>query len=63
MLEARIFDRWGEEIYFFNDILKGWPGTRQNGSACKQDVYVYKVEVIDAGNSEHTYIGHVNLIR
>lgn len=62
-LVARIFDRWGEEIYLFDDINKGWPGTKQNGTECKQDVYVYRVEVMDAKGDPHTYIGNVNLIR
>ncbi len=62
-MTARIFDRWGEEIYFFDDINKGWPGTWQNGKECKQDVYVYRVEVVDGIGDTHTYIGNVNLIR
>jgi gliding motility-associated-like protein len=62
-IEVRIFDRWGEELYFFDDLAKGWPGTRQNGSWCKQDVYVFRVEVTDPSNDEHVIIGNVNLIR
>jgi gliding motility-associated-like protein len=62
-LEVRIFDRWGEELYFFDDLEKGWPGTRQNGSICKQDVYVFRVEVISAAGDKHVIIGNVNLIR
>jgi gliding motility-associated-like protein len=62
-LEVRIFDRWGEELYFFDDLAKGWPGTRQNGSVCKQDVYVFRVEVTDPSNTTHVILGNVNLIR
>jgi len=60
---VRIFDRWGEEIYSFDNINKGWPGTKQNGQECKQDVYVYRVEVMDGKGDPHTYSGNVNLIR
>lgn len=62
-LEVRIFDRWGEELYFFDDLAKGWPGTRQNGSICKQDVYVFRIEVTDPSNTTHVILGNVNLIR
>lgn len=63
-IEARIFDRWGEELYYFDDLQKGWPGTRQTGgTVCKQDVYVYRVVVTDPSNDEHTFIGRVTLIR
>jgi gliding motility-associated-like protein len=60
---VRIFDRWGEEIYTFDNINKGWPGTKQNGQECKQDVYVYRIEVMDGKGDPHTYYGNVNLIR
>jgi gliding motility-associated-like protein len=61
--EARIFDRWGEELYFFDNIDKGWDGTRQNGSLCQQGVYVYKILITDGKGDFHEYIGNVNLIR
>jgi gliding motility-associated-like protein len=60
---VRIFDRWGEEIYTFDNINKGWPGTKQNGSLCKQDVYVYRIEVTDGNDDFHEIVGQVNLIR
>jgi gliding motility-associated-like protein len=62
-LEVRIFDRWGEEIYFFDDLEKGWPGTKQNGSVCKQDVYVFRVVATDPSNNEHTILGRVTLLK
>lgn len=60
---ARIFDRWGEEIYSFDTIDKGWPGTMQNGNPCQQGVYVYKIVVQDHLGDYHEYYGNVNLIR
>lgn len=62
-IEVRIFDRWGEELYSFYSIDKGWPGTRQNGNLCQQGVYVYKVTVQDGKGDWHEYSGNVNLIR
>ncbi len=62
-ITVRIFDRWGEELYTFTDINKGWPGTKQNGNECKQDVYVYRIEVTDGNDDFHELMGQINLIR
>jgi gliding motility-associated-like protein len=62
-LEARIFDRWGEEIFSFFDINKGWDGTTTNGYNCQLGVYVYKVTATNYLNEEFNFIGHVNLLR
>jgi len=62
-IEVRIFDRWGEELYFFDDLAKGWPGTRQNGQVCKQDVYVFRIVATDPQSNDHTILGRVTLIR
>jgi len=61
--EMRIFDRWGMEIFYSNDMSKGWNGQRINGSLCMQDVYVYKVSATDINGDEYELMGQVNLIR
>lgn len=62
--EMWIFDRWGEMIYYTDDIAKGWDGKRQGKSQeCKQDVYVWKVKLKDVLGKKHEYIGHVTLLR
>ncbi|MEY5041975.1 MAG: hypothetical protein RLZZ414_1528, partial [Bacteroidota bacterium] len=40
--EMYIFSRWGEEIYYTNEIEKGWDGTYM-GNVVHVDVYVYKI--------------------
>jgi gliding motility-associated-like protein len=62
-IDVKIFDRWGEEIFNFTDINKGWGGHTRNGSLCQQDTYVYHVDVVDVLNKDHQYVGKVNLIR
>lgn len=57
-----IFNRWGELIYQTDDINKGWDGTRF-GSDCQQDVYLYRIDVVDINLKKHQYIGSVSLIR
>lgn len=61
--EMWIFDRWGEMIYYTDDILKGWNGKVQGkDKECKQDVYVWKVKIKDVLGKKHDYIGHVTLL-
>lgn len=62
-LDARIFNRWGEEIYYFDDVNEGWPGTRQNGGICQMGVYVYQVTVITLMGNELNFRGQINLLR
>ncbi len=62
--EMLIFDRWGERVFSSSDINMGWNGKRNNiGEAAQQDVYVYKIHLVDWKGLAHDYIGHVTLIR
>ena len=58
-----IFDRWGNFLFFSDDVTKGWDG-RYKGSMSQIDVYVWKVTVHETNNGkEHDYIGSVSLVR
>ena len=58
-----IFDRWGELIFKSTDEKLGWDGTNKNMKA-KEDVYVWKIKVKDAQNSDtHEKTGSVTLLR
>ena len=59
--EMYIFDRWGNEIYYTNDMSKGWDGTVKNVIA-PQDVYVYKITVKDLKMKTKKFTGHITLI-
>ncbi len=62
--EMWIFDRWGEMIYYSDDITKGWDGKVQAKSGVeKQDVYIWKVKLKDVLGKKHEYVGHVTLLR
>jgi gliding motility-associated-like protein len=59
-----IFDRWGEMIYFTDDIKKGWDGSvKRKKVEEKTDVYQYKVLVTDLKGKIHQYVGHVTLLK
>jgi len=62
--EMWIFDRWGNMIYYTDDLNKGWDGRANGGSDVAQvDTYVYKIRAKDFLETKHQYIGHVNLIK
>jgi gliding motility-associated-like protein len=58
-----IFDRWGQEQFTSTDTALGWDGNI-GGTAAKQDVYVWRLEVLGVRNTEtQERIGHVTLLR
>lgn len=62
--EMRIFDRWGNMIYYADHINKPWNGKMDNvGELVQQEVYVYQINIKDNKSKEHQYVGSVTLIR
>ncbi len=59
-----IFDRWGNKVFESYDITKGWNGkVKATGKLVEEDVYVWKVDIVDIYNKQHRYIGHVSVLR
>ncbi|MCC6180722.1 MAG: gliding motility-associated C-terminal domain-containing protein, partial [Bacteroidia bacterium] len=58
-----IFDRWGEKVFYTDDLAKGWDGSVKGNSRTKQEVYVWKVKLTDVLGKKHEYIGHVTLVK
>lgn len=59
-----VFDRWGEMLYYTQDIDKGWDGNvKGNKIDTKMDVFQWKVIIMDVNNKQHEYVGHVSLIK
>ncbi len=60
----RIFDRWGNMIFFSDNINKPWDGKSKQGKEISlADVYVYSILATDFKGQEHSYKGAVTLIR
>ncbi len=60
-----VFDRWGENIFYSSDINKGWNGTLRGGNSTivQEGVYVWKVNLEDALQTNHNYHGTVTIIK
>jgi gliding motility-associated-like protein len=59
-----IFDRWGNMIFYTDDIKIPWDGTANHGTdKAQRDVYVYSIDVIDYKKKKHNYKGTVTLMR
>jgi gliding motility-associated-like protein len=60
--ELSIFDRWGEELYYSDDMNNGWNGIYK-GVLAKTEAYVWKVKFTDILGDSGTIFGTVTLIR
>lgn len=61
-MEFRVFNQWGELIFFTTDLNKGWDGTHK-GVAQPTGVYAYTLKVVLQDNTVKVKTGSVNLIR
>ncbi len=62
--ELMIFDRWGNLIFYSDELDKTWDGKANQGAEkAQQDTYVWKVKLTDVFRKKHNYIGTVSIIR
>jgi gliding motility-associated-like protein len=62
--EMWIFDRWGNMIYYTDDLNKGWDGRVQGHSEISQiDTYVWKINAVDLAGTKHNLLGKVSLVK
>ena len=62
--ELMVFDRWGNFIFYADNINKGWDGRANAGAdIVQQDVYIWKVSLTDIFNKKHSFIGTVTLVK
>ncbi|MGZ4068268.1 MAG: PKD domain-containing protein, partial [Bacteroidia bacterium] len=60
-----IFDRWGNQVFFSDDIYKGWDGRYQSKGTeiVQEDVYVWKIELKTFKNEPKMLKGTVSLLK
>lgn len=62
--EMKIFDRWGNMIFFTDELNKPWDGRANYGNEmAQQDVYVYSIKITDINKRKHDYRGIVTLMK
>jgi gliding motility-associated-like protein len=62
LVEFRVFNRWGKELYSTTDATKGWDGTF-NGTPQDPDAYSYIIRVTLPDGGTRVYKGSITLIR
>jgi len=62
IMEFRVFNRWGQEIFSTNDHRTGWDGTWE-GVPQEMGVYNYLIRVAYPDGFVETYKGETTLIR
>ena len=60
--DISIFDRWGALIFKTADPQNKWDGNYK-GAVCKEDVYIWKIQVSFLNGKKKDLIGHVTLYR
>jgi gliding motility-associated-like protein len=62
VIEFRVFNRWGQEVFSTTDGAKGWDGTFK-GAPQEVGVYHYLIRITTPEGKMRTYKGDVTLIR
>jgi len=62
IMEFRVFNRWGQEVFSTNDSRRGWDGTYE-GKPQDMGTYSYLIRVAYPDGFVETYKGEVTLIR
>jgi gliding motility-associated-like protein len=64
-IEMSIYDRWGNLMFYSNDVNKHWNGLVKNESEpVLMDVYVYKINIKEGKyDRKHQYIGSVTIVK
>ena len=60
-----IYDRWGEVVFYSEDMDKIWNGSHMNGQYYVPDgVYVYRIETRSLTTQDNKMVkGHVTILR
>ena len=61
-VDFRVYDRWGEMVFYTNDLSDGWDGT-YHGMKSSTDVYVYVAKIKMLSGKKYILKGDVTLIR
>jgi gliding motility-associated-like protein len=60
--EVEIYNRWGQIVFYSNDLTKKWNGT-YNGGPAPAGVYLYRIKLMDGDRTKTNLGGTLHLIR
>ena len=60
-----IFDRWGMQLFYTEDVNQGWDGSvNGSGIMVQEDTYIYVINVVDCVQyQKHSFLGKVTVIK
>lgn len=59
---AVVFNRWGQELFKWNNPDEGWDGT-SHGKAVKDGVYFIVVQAVGSDGIKYNHKGDINILR
>lgn len=60
---CKVFNRWGNLMYEFDDMSKGWNGLTQAGAVAEDGVYFYNITATDVSGNELKQQGFFHLFK
>lgn len=63
ILEMRIFNRWGEQLFYEKSNAPRWDGTIRGGSMAPSGIYVWRIAYTDMQGKKIAKSGNVMLLR
>ena len=61
--ECTIFNRWGNQIYYWNELKTGWDGRTNSGKEVSEGTYFYIMNITDSKDNKQLIKGTVTLLR
>ena len=62
-LKVTIYNRWGQQVYGFNDVNGSWNGNGFNGELMPEGVYFFIMEAIGSLGDSYIEEGTITLLR
>ncbi|MDB4126819.1 gliding motility-associated C-terminal domain-containing protein, partial [Flavobacteriales bacterium] len=62
-LRVAIYNRWGQQVYAFNDVKGSWNGKSFNGELVPEGVYFFTMEAIGSLGDSYIEEGTITLLR